>query len=137
VFGRYENDSNVEVDRISMTYDGTSMVATGQIPAQSDGDIVWYYIEATDDDNETVVFPGDIINGRPFYVVRDGALRIRDIQYTPYADGNSGAIGGEVTVRGTVVGGADDLGMVFIQDDTAPWSGVMVRGDESVRNLVT
>ncbi|MCB2203969.1 T9SS type A sorting domain-containing protein [bacterium] len=137
VYGLYENDDNVEVDRLTMSYDDGTMMATASIPAQADGAIVWYYIEATDNDNETVVFPGDIINGRPFYIVRDGDLRIRDIQYTPYADGRSGAIAGEVSIRGTVVGGADDLGMVFIQDDSAPWSGLMVRGDESVRNLVT
>jgi hypothetical protein len=137
VYGLFDNGSNVESDRITMTYDGGTKMAAGQIPAQADESIVWYYIEATDNDNETVVFPGEIIKGRPFYIVRDGDLRIRDIQYTPYADGNSGAIGGTVTIRGTVVGGADDLGMVFIQDDTAPWSGLLVRGDESVRSLVT
>lgn len=137
IWGLYENDANAEKGRITMTYDAGSTQATGLIPAQADGAIVWYYIEATDNDNETVVFPGEIIKGRPFYNVNDGDIRIRNIQYTPYANGNSGAIGGAVTVRGTVVGSTADLGMIFIQDDTAPWSGVMVRGDESIRNLVT
>lgn len=137
IWGLYEGDANVEKGQIDMTYDGGSKQALGQIPAQADGAIVWYYIQASDNDNETVVFPGEIIKGRPFYIVRDGATRIRDIQYTPYNDGNSGAIGGTVTVTGTVVGGSADLGMVFIQDDVQPWSGIMVRGDESVRNLVT
>jgi hypothetical protein len=26
--------------------------------------------------------------GKPFFIVRDGALRIRDVQYTPYRNGN-------------------------------------------------
>ncbi len=137
IWGLHEGGADVEKGQIGMTYDPGSKEAAGQIPAQADGAIVWYYIQATDNDNETVVFPGDILAGRPFYIVRDGALRIRDIQYTPYSDGNTGAIGGTVTIRGTVVGGADDLGMIFIQDDTAPWSGLMVRGDESIRSLVT
>lgn len=137
VWGLYENDANVEKGRVNMTYDAGTTQASGQIPAQADGAIVWYFVEATDDDDETVVFPGEIIKGRPFYNVKDGDILIRDIQFTPYANGNSGAIGGAVTVRGTVVAGTADLGMVFIQDDTAPWSGVMVRGDESIRNLVT
>ena len=137
VFGEHDAGSDVEIDRVTMTYDETTKIATGQIPAQADGSIIWYYIEATDNDNETVVFPGDLLAGRPFYTVRDGALSISDIQYTPYSNGNSGAIGGEVTVRGTVVSGASDLGMIFIQDDTAPWSGIMVRGDEAVRALET
>lgn len=123
--------------QIVMTYDDVTKQATAQIPAQADGSIVWYYIQAKDNDNETVVSPGDLTAGKPFYLVHDGDLRIRDIQYTPYSDGNSGAIGGTVSVRGTVIGGSDDLGMTFIQDDTAPWSGIMVRGDESIRTLVT
>ncbi|MBN1448235.1 MAG: hypothetical protein JXA28_09920, partial [Bacteroidetes bacterium] len=137
VYGKNEGGTDTELDRITMTYDEISTEATGMIPAQSDGAIIWYYIEATDNDNETVVFPGDIVQGKPFFIVRDGVTRIRDLQYTPYKNGNSGAIGGEVTVRGTVIGGSTDLGMVYIQDDTAPWSGLQIRGDESVRNLVT
>ncbi|MBR9974774.1 MAG: T9SS type A sorting domain-containing protein [Bacteroidetes bacterium] len=123
--------------QIVMTYDDATKQAMAQIPAQADGSIVWYYIQAKDNDNDIVIFPGEIVRGRPFYIVRDGLTRIRDIQYTPYNDGNSGAIGGTVTVTGTVVGGSTDLGMVFIQDDVQPWSGIMVRGDESIRNLIT
>lgn len=137
IWGLYENDANVEKGQVTMTYDAGTKQALGQIPAQANGAIVWYYIQATDNENETVVFPGEIIKGRPFYLVKDGDIRIRDIQYTPYANGNSGAIGGTVTVRGTVVGGSTDLGMIFVQDDTAPWSGIMLRGDESIRGLVT
>ena len=137
IWGLFENDANVEKGQVTMTYDAGTKQALGQIPAQANGAIVWYYIQATDNENETVVFPGEIIKGRPFYLVKDGDIRIRDIQYTPYANGNSGAIGGTVVVRGTVVGGSTDLGMIFVQDDTAPWSGIMLRGDESIRGLVT
>ncbi len=137
VWGMREGPDEVEKGQIAMTYDATSKAAVGQIPAQADGSVVWYYIQATDNDNETVVFPGDLVAGRPFYIVHDGALRIRDLNYTPYANGNSGAIGAMVTIRGTVIAGADDLGMTFIQDDTAPWSGLLLRGDESIRTLVT
>jgi predicted extracellular nuclease len=137
VWGLHDNGSDVEQGQITMTYDAVSKAAVGQIPAQADGAIVWYYIQATDNENETVVFPGDVATGKPFYIVHDGSLRIRDINYTPYSNGNSGAIGGLVTIRGTVIGGSADLGMTFIQDDRAPWSGLMLRGDESIRTLVT
>ncbi|GEM_PF-744139 len=137
VYGKNEGGTDTEIDRVTMAYDETTMVATAMIPAQADGSVIWYYIEATDNDNETVVFPGDIVQGKPFFIVRDGMTRIRDIQYTPYGNGMSGAVNGEVTVRGIVVGGANDLGMIYIQDDTTPWSAIEVRGDEGVRNLTT
>jgi hypothetical protein len=124
-----------EIDRIDMNYDESSLLATGVIPAGNDGDIIWYYVEAMDNDNESAIFPGDMSRGKPFFIVRDGDLRIRDIQYTPFANGNSGAIGGQVTLRGVVTAGSSDLGMVFMQDATDPWSGIMLRGDESIRNL--
>ncbi|MFZ1731888.1 MAG: T9SS type A sorting domain-containing protein [Bacteroidota bacterium] len=137
VWGVHDNGTDVEQGQVTMTYDAVSKSAVGQIPAQADASIVWYYIQATDNDNETVAFPGDIVSGKPFYIVHDGGLRISDITYTPYKNGNSGAIGGVVTIRGTVIGGAADLGMTFIQDDTAPWSGLMLRGDASITGLVT
>jgi hypothetical protein len=125
-----------EIDSVTMSYDDGSKIATGVIPAQGNEDVVWYYVEATDNDNETTAFPGDMRLGKPFFIVRDGALRIRDVQYTPFLNGNSGAIGGQVTLRGVVIAGSTDLGMVFMQDDINAWSGIMLRGDESIRNLV-
>lgn len=128
--------SDTELGRIPMNYNPDSKLASGSIPAQADGSIVWYYVEAKDNDNETAVFPGDMTTGKPFFIVRDGALRIRDVQYTPFRNGNSGAVGGQVTLRGVVTAGNADLGMVYMQDSNDPWSGIMLRGDESIRNLV-
>ncbi len=125
-----------EIDRVTMSYDDASKIATGVIPAQGDGDVIWYFVEATDNDNETTAFPGDMTRGKPFFIVRDGELRIRDVQYTPFANGNSGAIGGQVTLRGVITAGSANLGMVYMQNGTEAWSGIMLRGDEAIRNLV-
>ncbi len=119
---------------LDMNYDPGTKEATVEIPAHPDGTVIWYYITATDNSNETVVYPGDINKARPFYIVRDGATRIRDVQYTPYSDGVSGALGFTVTVRGTVVSDTS-LGLTYIQDNTESWSGIMIRGGADIRAL--
>ncbi|MBL0175972.1 MAG: T9SS type A sorting domain-containing protein [Ignavibacteria bacterium] len=122
---------------LDMAYDSASKIGTAVIPPLPDGAVVWYYITARDNSNENAQFPADISKARPFYIVRDGNARIRDIQYTPYSDGVPGSLGFTATTRGTVTAAADStsLGLVFIQDDTQPWSGMMVRGDANVRGL--
>ncbi len=125
-----------EIDRITMVYDDASKIATGVIPAHGDGELIWYFIEATDNDNETAAFPGDMTLGKPFFIVRDGEPRIRDVQYTPFSNGNSGAIGGQVTLRGVVTAGSTNIGMVYMQNGVEAWSGIMLRGDDAIRNLL-
>jgi hypothetical protein len=123
---------------LPMTYNSTSKTATVDIPAQADGSVIWYYLTAKDNSNETAQYPVDIAKARPFYIVRNGSLRIRDIQYTPFSDGVPGCVGSSATVRGVVMSTADtaSLGLIYIQDAVDPWSGIMVRGDANVRALV-
>ncbi len=125
---------DTELGRLAMTWNATSKEAEAQIPAQASGSTIWYYITAKDNSNETAQWPADIVKAKPFYIVRDGALRIRDVQYTPYTDGVPGCIGATVTLRGTIV--ADSaLGMIYMQDGVDPWSGILLRGDAAIRAL--
>ncbi len=126
-----------ELGTVSMTYDGATKEAQGVIPQQADGSAVWYKLSAKDNTGESVEYPGAASKSLPFYIVRDGALRIRDVQFTPFSDGLPGCVGATVTLRGTVVSQADttSLGLVYIQDARASWSGIMVRGDATVRGL--
>lgn len=101
------------------------------IPAQDENTTVWYRLHAIDEgDNETYVPTGYWYS----YVVRpEGGLRIHDVQYrfeewvvdySPYRDY-------EVTLTGVVTTPLDfnDLyGAFAIQEASAFWSGVFVRG---------
>lgn len=123
------------IGTLDVTLNKTAKTGTVTIPAQPDGSVIWYYLTAKDNSNETVLYPSDTTKSKPFYIVRNGALRIRDVQYTPFADGVPGCQGATVTLSGTVTADTT-LGLTYIQDDTQPWSGILVRGDASVRNLV-
>ncbi|MDH7515122.1 MAG: T9SS type A sorting domain-containing protein, partial [Bacteroidota bacterium] len=111
--------------------------ATATIPTQPDGSVIWYTLRAEDNLGQYADFPPQGAKSKPFFIVRDGALRIRDIQYTPFSDGVPGCLGATATVRGTVISQADtsSLGIVYIQDAEEPWSGILVRGDAAVRAL--
>ncbi len=104
---------------------------SAQIPPQSDGAFVRYFVSAMDNDNEVSTFPGDTsrATGRVFfYTVRDAGLTIEDVQNTHgYAADNSGYEGYEVTLQGVVMtDSTDEVGDFWIQDDAAPWSGIWV-----------
>ena len=116
---------------------------TGAIPstAYSDGDFVKYYVCATDNDNLTACFP-DVPSGgniNPlFFTPRDNGLTIVDVQFTPYANGNSGYINQEVTVNGIVTAGAqgNDLGYVYIQQPgQSAWAGISLNQNATLATL--
>lgn len=90
------------------------------IPAFPDGTTVGYYIEATDNDNNTSVNP---VTGFTSYTVRDNGPTIVDIQtvFDPANDDASPYVNMEVTVTGVVTASAQDydLGYVYIQDTSA------------------
>jgi len=100
----------VEIDgawnSIAMTADGDTYSAS--IPAGSDGDNIWFFVQAFDYwDSESAVHssfvPSDTSRGLYGYVVKSAGLELADIQYTPYDDGLSRFAGYEVTVTGVVV----------------------------------
>ena len=105
-----------------------------QIPAQGEGSRVGYYIEAEDNDNNSVTFPvtgaGQSQNTL-IYTVRDGQVKIQDIQFVsnPNQSDVSPYEGLEVTVTGVVTSSwkAYDLGYTYLQDpDDDEFAGIML-----------
>ncbi|GEM_PF-1406948 len=101
----------------------------GTIPAQSEGDLVLYYLEAEGGgDASTVPAVGEL---QPFfYHVRDGGTTIFDVKFSPYFPAVYPALDGEtVTVSGVVTATTDDIsGYVHIQDGNDEWSGIWIYG---------
>lgn len=105
-------------------------IYTAAIPGQADGTFVRYYIRATDNLGNVTNIPNVPTASPTFYVSRCGGPTVRDIQYTPFADGNSGYKGTIIDgLEGVVVSSATDLGQVFIQDPTqTSWNGIWLFG---------
>ena len=101
-------------------------IFSGTIPAQSENSLVKYYISATDDEDFSTISPGDTARSPLFYIVRDGALTIHDIQYNPFGGGNSGFEDLEVTTFGIVTSDSIQYGNYWIQDGNGPWSGLQI-----------
>jgi hypothetical protein len=108
----------------------------------SDGDLVKYYVCATDNDNRSVCLP-DVPGGNVdprFFVVRDNGVTIRDIQFTPFGsnNGRSGFTGLDVTIQGVVTASAqpNSLGFVYIQQpNETQWAGIPLLGNPALANL--
>ncbi len=91
--------------------------------------------------NSSFTFANDTSKGFFFYTVLDRPLTIRDIQYTPYPNGRTGYLGGDVSISGIVTADTSDLGITalntggtsswYIQDGTTPWSGIWVVSSDS------
>jgi len=112
---------------IPMTANGNTYSAAIPNTAFSDGDIVQYYISATDDSSLVSSSPPAAGNGPFFFAVNDGGTTIKDVQFTPFENGNSGYAGLEVTVSGVVTASAqpNDLGFVYIQQPGEnAWAGL-------------
>ncbi len=99
---------------------------TGSIPPQANGARVEYFITARDTEGNGTIAPSDTSAYKYFYFVRDAGLTIYDLQYTPYRDTRSPYSGMEVTVTGIVTTDSTDFSFYWIQDGTAPWSGIQV-----------
>ncbi len=112
------------------------------IPAQNDSSIVDYFIRAVDDDDNISIYPADTTKNRFYYLVLNRPLTIQDVQYNPYGGLYNGYYGYEVTVRGIVTADTSDLEgtetgtllgtQVFMQNGTGPWSGIKIRGTETL-----
>ncbi|MBN2089412.1 T9SS type A sorting domain-containing protein [candidate division KSB1 bacterium] len=100
----------------------------GTIPPAADGTLIRYFLWADDNDGEFSTSPGDTAASQYLFTVRDQGTTIYDIQWTPYANGNSPFTGLKVTVTGTVVADSTHFpGRYVIQDDMAnPWHGIWV-----------
>ncbi|MBI5476140.1 MAG: T9SS type A sorting domain-containing protein [Ignavibacteriales bacterium] len=113
------------------------------------GTEVKYFIKGIDTvGNEQILANGDYryatdtSKGFFFYKVIDGPMKIKDVQYTPYANGRSPYTGGQVTVTGTITADSTDLMKIahsdwgtscwYVQSGNQPWSGIWVAGTDSV-----
>ncbi|MEK7728636.1 MAG: T9SS type A sorting domain-containing protein, partial [candidate division KSB1 bacterium] len=99
---------------------------SGSIPAQANGARVEYFLTARDTDGNGTSAPSDTSALKYLYFVRDAGLTIYDVQYTPYRDTRSPYAGMKVTVTGVVTTDSTDFSFYWIQDGTAPWSGIQV-----------
>ena len=131
-----ENPDYVEV---SMTADGSTYSADIPAIAYNEGDIVKYYVSATDDDALVANAP-DVpgVSDPIFFIVRDNGIQLRDVQYTFLSSGRSGYTGLEVTVNGVVTGSAegDNLGYVYIQQEgEIAWAGIALVGNTDLATL--
>lgn len=131
--------NNINFTSVNMT-NTTGNTYTATIPSFSDGTFVRWYVEATDDSLNTTALPGNDPTQNSFmYRVRNNGLTIYDVQYTPYATGNSPFNGNEVTVTGVVTASAQqgDLGYVYIQDENAVggWAGLLLTQNAGLANL--
>jgi len=102
-----------------------------QIPAQTLGAWVDYYISATDDQAQTTTLPAIIANNNLCYPVTDGNLDISNVQYTPWSLADTPFEGQKVELTGvvTVDTAANNKYKAYsIQDAEAQWSGVFAFG---------
>ncbi|MDZ7294176.1 MAG: T9SS type A sorting domain-containing protein [candidate division KSB1 bacterium] len=103
----------------------------GQIPPQPNGSFVSFFIEAKDNQGQKTLSPSDTAQQHYSYVVRDGMLRVADVQYTPWRIADSPFDGYTVSLAGVITTDSS-ANRVFkayaLQDAEGPWSGILVCG---------
>jgi hypothetical protein len=131
-------EQNNSYQQLPMNSTGSTYLATIPSALYSDGDIIKYYISATDDSALTSTSPVSNATRPDFFVVRDNGTTIYDVQYTIYSNGESGYEGLEVTVEGivTATSQSNDLGFVYIQQEGATeWGGISLAGNTKLNEL--
>jgi hypothetical protein len=133
--------NNKNYTQVTMTESSTDMY-TAQIPAQANNTVVNYIIKAVDADSKSAFAPDSFRTAYHYWVKNDGITKISDLQYDPLKTGISIWNGDtlrnlnlKAVVTSTV--GQKDLGILVIQDGTAPFSGIQILGktDVSSENL--
>lgn len=127
-------ENNTNFTPVNMTFTGSNNLYTGVIPSGTDGQMVKFYIQAEDNDNNVVAVPNSDPNDTKFFyfVKNSGALSIEDVQYVPSfsSTGESGYVGQIVTVQGVVTASIADNdleGSNWIQDvNSTEWGGIRV-----------
>jgi hypothetical protein len=126
LYYRVNNGPFVEVE---MEYSGAFYWA-GDIPEQSLGSWLDYYILAVDDSGNYGIEPVDTTLEMFCYPVTEGeVLSMHDVQYTPWPSGNSPFTGYPVTVEGVVTTDTTTYALYeayFLQDEDNPWAGMAV-----------
>jgi len=109
-------------------------IYSANIPAQANNSFIRYFISAVDDAGDVSQMPGDTTERIYYYIVKDGDISIKDVQYTwGYNYDGSGMRGFEVTLEGVVITDTLDwTNNFYIQEKDSMWSGIWVY-DDSVR----
>lgn len=121
---------------------------SGTIPATgTEGALVEYYIEATDDglDNQegpmSSLLPSDTSKALYGYYTKADGPTIHDIQYTPFASGATYYVTAVVSVSGVVTSTANQPesrgGGFNIQDGPGIWNGIWAELAEAATYTVT
>ncbi len=128
--------NNAAIQRVKyVPASATDTLFSFKIPPQPDTSFVRYWVTAYNSLGLYGIYP-DTARTAGFYRVTDTGMKIKDVQYTPYSDGNSGYIGATVTVTGIVTADTSDIpgagtspeSRVCIQDGAGAWTGVCLRG---------
>jgi len=116
-----------QFNKVSMKFSRSGLwVAT--IPKVANGAYVRYFLTAVDNVGDFAQMPGDTTTEVYYYVVRDGAMSIKDVQYTwGYTNDASGFKGYVVTLEGVVmVDTSDYVNNYYIQDNDSMWCGIWI-----------
>jgi hypothetical protein len=104
-------------------------------------DSTWvkYYFRAVDNAGNETLFPDAMATGSNYICYDDGINSILRIQKNEESfgsiwDGDSLPV---LNITATVTAGLQtyDLGLLAVQDDTRPWSGIFVRNSDGIENL--
>jgi hypothetical protein len=122
-------------DSVTMTASGGSYTAT--IPAVADSAYVKYFVRAVGSvPSQFALSPTNAPNEYTFYRVSTNGLQIQDLQFTPFANGNSPYRNQIVTVTGVVTASQNDLERIFIQQEgVTQWAGLEVTGNLALATL--
>ena len=127
------NNGNLQVVNMTLS-NQTDSTFTATIPGQPDSTFVTYYIKAVDNQGLVSTNPSNPQKDRFFFMMLGRPLKIQDVQYSPLGTGYSGYDGYNVTVRGVVTADTTDFpSMVYIQNGTGPWSGILLNGTEPLK----
>ncbi|MGO9480855.1 MAG: T9SS type A sorting domain-containing protein [Candidatus Kryptoniota bacterium] len=131
--------NNGAYNRVKMTADTSNSYKATILP-QANGSFVKYFFTAWQDSSLAArsSYP-DTSKTALFYYVRTNGYTIKDLQYTPFSDGNSGVSDLSVTVTGIVQADTSDYPVevdhenntvktpyAYMEDAAAPWSGIML-----------
>lgn len=104
-----------------------------------DSSYVKYYFRAVDNSSNVTEFPDALATGSNYIVYDDGINTIARIQKneTGFASIWAGQTLPSLDIEAVVTAGQQtyDLGLLTIQDNTAPWSGIFVRGSGGIDAL--
>ncbi len=105
----------------------------------TDSTYVKYYFRAVDNTGNVTIFPDEFATNSFYIVYNDGINSIARVQKNENGFGSlwAGQTLPELDIEATVTAGLQtyDLGLLTIQDNTQPWSGIFVRSSPGIETL--